>query len=474
MIERGTTAHEILVSSPYVTDARLFKKCESEVAVLYTDFSALLFITGASSIYLLKKLATRGIRIFHVESLHAKVVMINGEHFSLGSQNLTVRGRRKNIEASFVSGDGTQTKEIREFFDEIQGKARQVSIQEINEMEKLVKPFARKFKELEKEARGIDLFLDAKRKLREKIKRRMKAALEKKKREEREARMRAEEAARKAAEQSAKNERSERMKRAMADFEKFFRKGDEVKSSRLNAKVKVLTNHPKDFMFGRTTKTQSLVPVDRSQNFEQLLKSISVTPLRYYRYLIVDRTSGKLGFVRFAKGQWTFFASGVRPNEKVKIVGIPWEAEISFDWRHGGNQSKNGDVHLYVTPLGSDARIRFASAGFTFSVSGVQLEKLEIAPDETLKRVKYMPKVRDFDPQTALEPMQDFLMRHLTKPFKFSTNSIGKQAGDFFGGTESSTYTIQAHRLGNHAVFSAEQIGAGQFFKAVPSALDLL
>jgi hypothetical protein len=457
MIESASTAEEIQASSPYVTDARLFKKCDPEVARLYTDFSALLFITGASSIRILKTLATRGIRIFHVDSLHAKVVMIAGEQFSVGSQNLTVRGRRKNIEASFISGCDTSTSEIRRFFEEIHCKARPISLQEINEMDKLVAPLARKFKEIEKAAKGIDLFLDAKRKLREKIKRRMKAALEKKKREEQEARKRAEEEARKTAEERSKKERSERMRRALADFEKFFRKGDEVKSSRLTARVKVLTNHPRDFMFGRTTSTQSLVPLDRSQNFEQLLKSIGVTPMRYYRYLIVDRTSGKLGFVRFAKGQWTFFASGVRPHQKIMIGGFPWSAEIKFDWRSGGNQSNNGDVHLYVSPLGSDKRIRVASAGFTFSIGGVQLDELVMAPDETLRQFRHLPKVRDFDSVVASRPLQEFLMQHLTKPFKFSSNSIGEQANNFFGGAQGSHYRIQAHRLGNHAIFSAQQ-----------------
>src|SRR4051794_4818619 len=119
MLRCAAKANEVLAASPYVTDARLFNGCGAKVARLYTDFSTLNFIAGASSLRVLKKLLNDGVAIYHVAFLHAKTVLIDGEHFSLGSQNLTVRGRRKNVGANFVAGSDTPSKEVQKFFDRL-------------------------------------------------------------------------------------------------------------------------------------------------------------------------------------------------------------------------------------------------------------------------------------------------------------------------------------------------------------------
>ena len=448
MLDLTAEADEILAASPYVTEGRLFKKCDPKRASLYTAFSALSFISGASSLRVLKGLLSKGVAIYNVDFLHAKIVMINGEHFSLGSQNLTVRGRRTNIEASFVSGADTSTKEVKEFFARIHKNARPISAQEIAEMEKMIEPWMEKFKKIEQAADGIDQFLEAKRELREKLKKRMRAALEKKRREEQEqAKREAEEQAKRVLAEQAKREaerlaaqdRSERMKRAVLLLNKFVEKAPVPPEARLVASVRRLTNPPKNY-FGPDTHTDSLVPVDRNRDFCQLLKAIGVTPMMKYRYLVFDRDTGKLGFVRFNKTQWTFFANGLLPSETVKIANFAWNIEIRFDWDHVKDLARNGSVILYVESLGSAKKIQVASIGFAFSVTGIEMEDLVVESTEKLGHWSKAIKVKSLRNELVKEALESYLLKHLTKQFKFSRNLHGKQAFHFFGQRHPITY----------------------------------
>ena len=67
--------------------------------------------------------------------LHAKVILIDSKWFSVGSQNLTRRGRSKNLEASFVSGQDASSADAAAFFKRIHGHARRITLTEIVAME---------------------------------------------------------------------------------------------------------------------------------------------------------------------------------------------------------------------------------------------------------------------------------------------------------------------------------------------------
>lgn len=76
----------------------------SEGPKVYTCFNPELFLSGASSLKTLKKLYNMGCELFHLEDLHAKVV-ITERFSSIGSQNLTAGGCWKNQEATVVLTD---------------------------------------------------------------------------------------------------------------------------------------------------------------------------------------------------------------------------------------------------------------------------------------------------------------------------------------------------------------------------------
>src|SRR4051812_20475419 len=88
-------ADRVVVLSPYLTHAaeKILEtpggRCE-----VYTVFQAENFVSGASSIHTLLKLKEHGCSLFHLPDLHAKIVLVPGQFASIGSQNLTRRGKR--------------------------------------------------------------------------------------------------------------------------------------------------------------------------------------------------------------------------------------------------------------------------------------------------------------------------------------------------------------------------------------------
>lgn len=145
------SASTIYAASPYVTCQRLFRDYpDGADARVYLDFSAIHFISGASSLKVLKKLCDSGVKLYSVPHLHAKVVLIDQKHFSVGSQNLTVRGRRTNLEASFIAGSTTPPQEVMDFFTKLHTQATPIDAADLDQMQTLVAPWIRKFRGLEK------------------------------------------------------------------------------------------------------------------------------------------------------------------------------------------------------------------------------------------------------------------------------------------------------------------------------------
>jgi hypothetical protein len=441
MLEHAAKANELLAASPYITDGRLFKGHDTGFARLYMDFGAINFVTGASSLRVLKKLHSSGVAVYHVSFLHAKIVMVDKEHFSIGCQNLTVRSRRKNVEASFVAGSDTPTKEVQKFFKLIHDIARPIQMADLLEMERLIAPCKRKFKEIAQISLDIDRQVELARIAREEEERAKRAALELAKREAEEL------ALRKANRVSAG--RSEMMKRALSLSRSFLDQTKLTATNHLNASVRKLINTGP---WRDVTSTNSLVPLYCNRNFEQLLAAVGIAPKQFSRYLVINMDDGKLGLVRFAKTQWTFFGSGVRPTDRLFVGDVTWKVEIEFDWTPAGVLLRNGIAHLRGC---YDDCPRVASIGFAFSITGIELSDLSIATHAQLGNWGFILEVCKIDVTETKNVLKTYLLRHLTVPFKFKHNLYGRQAFDFFG--HYSVYQIQAHRLGQTAIFSARR-----------------
>ena len=430
MLDLTIDASEILAASPYVTEGRLFKKCSPKVASLYTDFNALSFISGASNLRILKLLLEKGVAIYHVDFLHAKVVMINGEHFSLGSQNLTVRSRSKNIEASFVGGHDTPAREVRDFFERIHKNARSISIQDIAEMEELVDPWIKKFKELDKAAGAIDDTLAAARNAHE------------------EERRRRAESRQKMLAEAQKRSHQGLMRQAIIRATNLFNKSPN--SLRIIAKVKRIENEPAD-RWRNSTFTRSLVPKNR-ENFMELISSSGVIPVHLSRYLMINLDNGKLAYARLAGGRISYFASGLCPNEKFWFQTHSFNVQIRFERNPEFLKTRNVVVELVLKALGPDP---VGSVDFAFSVDGLEFHQVHVV--SRLGSSARLLTHHVVECALRSEELAKFVRLWLTKQFKFTKNLYGENAAQYFRSEASTNFEIKAIRFKEKVILSARE-----------------
>lgn len=104
----------LVILSPFITGAL----CRSLVrgktnAKVYTRFDVALFASGGSSLDELEKLLRKGHQLFQIDDLHAKVVM-DDTFVTIGSQNLTKRGRLINKELTAAFDDSALCDLVRE------------------------------------------------------------------------------------------------------------------------------------------------------------------------------------------------------------------------------------------------------------------------------------------------------------------------------------------------------------------------
>lgn len=104
----------LVILSPFITGAlcRSLVKGKANVKI-FTRFDVGLFASGGSSLDELEKLLKDGHQLFQVNDLHAKVVM-DESFVTIGSQNLTKRGRLLNKELTAAFDDSAVSNFVRE------------------------------------------------------------------------------------------------------------------------------------------------------------------------------------------------------------------------------------------------------------------------------------------------------------------------------------------------------------------------
>lgn len=103
-----TSTSPLTILSPFITGTLCKSLVAGKVnAKIYTRFDVPLFASGGSCLNQLEALLRDGHELFKIDDLHAKVVMDEDSFVTIGSQNLTKRGRlhNKELTASFSSAD---------------------------------------------------------------------------------------------------------------------------------------------------------------------------------------------------------------------------------------------------------------------------------------------------------------------------------------------------------------------------------
>jgi hypothetical protein len=153
--EIGASPAGVLVFSPYVTSSIAEETlAQASAAEVHVDFSVDNFARGASSLETVRALIAKGCRVFHVDGLHAKVVVTN-EFVSVSSQNLTVGGTR-NREAGVVLRAPAMIAQVRSRLAHWIQLRRPVTAKMVDELAARLPEIQKAFKHAQRLASGED------------------------------------------------------------------------------------------------------------------------------------------------------------------------------------------------------------------------------------------------------------------------------------------------------------------------------
>ncbi|MEG5032161.1 phospholipase D-like domain-containing protein, partial [Microcoleus sp. AT3-D2] len=145
---------QLIILSPYLTSKTaegILRESQVANCEVYTIFSVRNFVSGASSLKTLKILHQCGCKLYHLERLHAKMIIAPGRFATIGSQNLTRNGV-KNKEASVITFDKEEVKKIMEMLDSSWLKGcKPITTEMLNELEGKITNLRKKFSLINRE-----------------------------------------------------------------------------------------------------------------------------------------------------------------------------------------------------------------------------------------------------------------------------------------------------------------------------------
>ncbi|CUK12843.1 phospholipase D-like domain-containing protein [Achromobacter xylosoxidans] len=145
----------LVVFSPFITSNTAEEVLAAATkAQIHTRFDVKSFASGASSLATLKALSDAGHQIFHVDNLHAKIVLSKGKFVSIGSQNLT-KGGTKNREITALFHGPDACHKVEHLVTPWLEKRKHVSPEMIDELEALMGPAAQIFAEAKKRTEAL-------------------------------------------------------------------------------------------------------------------------------------------------------------------------------------------------------------------------------------------------------------------------------------------------------------------------------
>ena len=151
-------AERVLVLSPYLTSqtaekilqATPRKRCE-----VYTVFQVENFVSGASSIRTLMKLQEHGCSLYHLPDLHAKLVLVPGDFASIGSQNVTSRGK-KNKEATTIFTEEYTVQGIEDMVGPWLEEGLPITSEMIDEVNLALRPLISTMRKVQRACKALD------------------------------------------------------------------------------------------------------------------------------------------------------------------------------------------------------------------------------------------------------------------------------------------------------------------------------
>ena len=359
------------IFSPFVTSetaervlGHLGGNCE-----LYTVFSPDNFVTGASSIGCLRRLARAGCHIYHVEGLHAKVALGGPEFATIGSQNLTAGGEQHNKEMNVVLSSADQVSTIASTVEPWIAERVRVALEDIELMGKLIRPYRGKFLALTHKLEGEKFKLAD-----------IQATIRKKR---------------------------------VARIQRVLRDAQSQKSNSKNGKVTYLKT--------RTSGNYTLL-ADAGHITQWQIKGRPVDLKPFYRYLCLKK-DGHIGWGRVANTRITKVELGVSRRETLKYENRSFRVDMEANPSIGPH---NVEIVLKDVSSGKGFRLRC-----WFSVSDLEiLQFSRLDENGTLPRsLKRLEGALTRGSRVVLDRLQQLIL----EPFQYKRKLVGQEADDFLG-----------------------------------------
>ncbi|MFT4747767.1 MAG: hypothetical protein ACI8XG_001850 [Congregibacter sp.] len=387
--KEANKSDELVFFSPYITSSTaetVLLVDGGPACTIYTCFKAENFACRASSLKTLKKLFRNDCKLFHIENLHAKV-MLSDDFVSIGSQNLTNKGKT-NLEASFCSDDTDFLQYSHNAVEDWVSLAEEITLAMIEDMEDEIAPLIIEYDKIKKLFNAADDTVIEKENARQRVEvNRIKKMLES----------------------------EERLKKLAANARNITQS-----SNSILANVDQLTNQG---VFGDETYTSSLIPWKGKGSFLSWRVGKKTIELdKQTRYLVMDTKSGRVSWARVNKGRITYFSDAVSISEETSIGH--WRCTLEFKSNWSDTESRH-NLTISIKYSGTDIKLVYECHFDLKFLTEICLNKEESqnyvgAEEIILWNEKH---IKEFS---------DSIAHHILSPFLYKKKLLGKQAEDFF------------------------------------------
>jgi len=381
--KEAVSTNSLIFLSPYITSSTaetVLLANEHLSCQIYTVFKAENFACRASSLKTLKKLIQNGCELFHIDGLHAKV-MLSDNFISIGSQNLTNKGK-SNLEASFCSDDSNFIKYSHSEVDKWISLAKEITIEMLEDMEKEIAPWIIEYDKLKKLFQLSDDVITEKENIRQELE-------------------------------------ENRVKKILADKERLIQLANNarnvVQSNRtISARVRDTGTH---------VCTYSLVPVTKAANFInwQILGQRKILEKKK-RYLFMDLDNGRVGWARVNKTQITYFENSVVKNKSVSIGN--WQCRLTFMSNWSDIQSEH-NLTIEIKYLNTNVKLVYDCHFDLKFITNISLNTQKSQNHSKAEEIKLWN-------ETHTTEFSNSLAHLIFSPFLYNKKLTGEQANKFF------------------------------------------
>lgn len=238
------------------------------------------------------------------------------------------------------------------------------------------------------------------------------------------------------------------------EFREQIRKIDKY-SDIVNAEVRTLENQS---IWGSITNTSSLVPLANDVSLTYWSNYCNDQPIVFkslYRYMLVNRVSGKISWARIAKTRITFFCDSIAWVTPTVINNFNWKITYLAEWNIEKLKQSNMTIKLY--PQHNYSYDENDSSYLALKV-WFGLSELIILSVDVVGISRVNEKLYDSFKSYISANETDFkklILNHVSQPFKYSAKLTGVQAKDFFGSSYG-RYRIRAALLNKYPILSVE------------------